>query len=91
MVKSKTGQRGVQMKIGADRAAQRRDKWIAFQSSAMENDQDHEKKMRLNYFSDPSSTHPQNYDFRPNSHHIVTNHVRQGMNNKNVSQVLKTN
>jgi hypothetical protein len=38
----------------ADRAVKRRNDWVDFHGSRVQDDEDHEKKLRQNYFADRS-------------------------------------
>ncbi len=67
MLKSKKNKKTNMNLAMADRASKRRSDWVDFHATELFEDEDHEKKIRFNYFMDSTMTNPGLYDFRPNS------------------------
>ena len=51
----------------AERASRRRATWVDFHSAAIQTDEEHEQKLRYNYFVDAKQTNAALHDFRPST------------------------
>ena len=70
------------------RAVKRRNDWVDFHTQEFNEDEEHEKKLRFNYFADSHLTNPAMRDFRPTPKNLKS--TRPGMVMKQDIHIFKS-